>query len=142
MQNYIGDGYEQDAYIAELKGIHSEVRFTFRPLRYDQHLRLLDGFGGLKPEQRAKRIFQTIAKKLIKWDVIDSKGHVCAINAETLSRLRPKLADPLFNIIAGIDGSDDDPEKIEDTPESMDDLDAILDGKPNLEADEKNSEAA
>jgi len=107
MTGYIPDGYTESGYIAGVPRLFLAVRFEFRPMLVEEKQQAAkDGEGG----NVRKTMAEWLARKITRWDLQDADGQTLPIDAKTILRLRPKLFDRLFDVVAGNEASDLDPD--------------------------------
>ena len=141
-----GDGYFERGYLRGVKGLHPDVRFTYRPMKIQRLGWLQSAIEKVGNNQDKSYLLQaqTIIKynHLTDWDIADSKGEVLPITVDSLMDLRPAVFVGIVAIITGREASDvdDAPEHLQDSTEQ--DLVALYGGDavtPEVAA-EKNSE--
>lgn len=106
MKNYIADGYTCDAYIAENGRLHSSVKFSYRPLRYEERSIVTDGITNKTPRESARLVFATVARQVTAWDITADDGKDVEITPDNVSKLQPMLIDRIYNIVAGYSSGD------------------------------------
>jgi hypothetical protein len=146
MKAYIDDGCTERGYVAAVPGLHEAVRFSYRPATTPEQNRLQIGCQKLDAEKALSLRFGFLVQRLVEWDLVDRKSQPAPRTTATLERhVKPALFWRLYNIVAGFEASDQDPEA---TPEAKGtdtdmELRAIMEGlSPGAareEADEKNS---
>jgi hypothetical protein len=137
VQDYIDDGYEEDGYLAEEKGLHRELSFRFRPLLPEQR----DGIDQVTIREGAvkgcRAIAAALAKQIKGWSLKDGKGGDVAINPGNVARIRPRLFDKLWAVVSGRLPSDPKPDATAD--DCGDYVTTLLEGPDSRrEADAKN----
>ena len=137
MMNFIEDGYTEDGYLAAEKGLHGDLSFKFRPLLPEQR----DAIDEVTLKQGAskgvKAICGALADRVQSWDVKDSKGGDVPIKPESFGKLRPRLFDKLWAVVAGRYPSDVKPDATKE--EAGDYVSQIMGGpESKREGDAKN----
>ena len=135
--NFIDDGYSEDGFLAAEKGLHGDVTFSYRPLLPEQR----DGIDEVTLKQGAaqgaKVICSALAKNLVAWSIKDSKGQAVPIKPGAIGRLRPRLFDKLWAVVAGRMPSDVKPDASQ--AECGDYVTSLLEGPDaKREGDAKN----
>jgi hypothetical protein len=140
------DGYTESAYIAEIKRLHTTVRFKFRPSLLQERSKLASENARLAPHLGPVNTAKFLAGKIVEWDVKDQKGEPLDISPEVLMRLKPALLERITAIVLGFDGGDEDPdaatpdgEKIDDLSDSLEALSGKALGDARQDRKEKNS---
>jgi hypothetical protein len=145
MLNYVpDDGYNEPGYIKAVSGIHGPLRFKFRPMLPTDRATILISGSKLAPDLQQRSYAQAMRSRMVSWDLKDAHGNPAPITDEVMCRLKPKLFGRLFDVIAGLDAPDDDPDAVPGQP-TVDDsarLQAAIAGVPygnvKAEADLKN----
>ena len=110
MTDFIDDGYTEDGYLAAEKGFHGELSFRFRPMLPEQR----DGIDQVTIKEGSvkgcKAIATAIANKVSSWSLKNAKGEDVPITPANAGRLRPRLFDKLWAVIAGRMPSDPKPD--------------------------------
>lgn len=111
--SYIPDGYTEDVYFREFKGVHDEFRATYRPLSINQHSavnRDLDQAGD-NWERRNMVAARWISQLVISWNLKNpvTKEDVDHRNVAEVGHMRPAIFTRLWNVINNTDGGDVDP---------------------------------
>jgi hypothetical protein len=107
---FIGDGYTEQGYIAEVPRLHPAMRFKFRPFLQEDRSRLLNENDKLKAIQATANTAVKLADKLIEWDLKDAAGEPVTKDDKSIRRLKPALYMRLLGIVMGLDASDEDPD--------------------------------
>lgn len=103
----VDDGYTEDFFINEFKGLHGKLSGKFRPMLPDERDTMYQ-----KAQQKTTRVEQNavyrrcVRMHLVEWDAVDSKGNRQQISEHFLRHLRPALWDKLMAIVAGERASD------------------------------------
>lgn len=108
MLSIIHDGYTEPGYLAERKGLHPAVKFSFRPMLHEERTAVnnLIIAGGVKGP---RAMVSAIQKHVTEWDVKGKDGKPAEITLENIARLRPNQVEGLYNIVSGWSPSDPDP---------------------------------
>jgi hypothetical protein len=135
--DYIDDGYVEDGYLAAEKGMHGELSFRFRPLLPEQR----DGIDQVTIKEGSvkgcRAIAAAVAKQLQSWSLKDKSGGDVSITVGNVSRLRPRLFDKLWAVIAGRIPSEVKPDAAAE--DAGDYVTSLLEGPDaKREADAKN----
>jgi len=109
-QAYIDDGYTEQGYLQEVRGIHQACRFTYRPVMPGDMRETLHHWAEISATEKTERIYETLRKHLIKWDFEYDKK-ILPIEVVTLERLKQPFVDRIFNIITCSDISDERKDK-------------------------------
>lgn len=106
------DGYTEPGYIAPEKHLFdSPLRFKFRPLLPEERAEHFEAVEKLtNPVKNLLACNAFVASRLVEWDDTDEQGHVNAISAVTVGRLKATLSNRLYEIVLGVRPSDCDPE--------------------------------
>lgn len=112
MSDLIEDGYTEEGYIAAEDGIHGPLEFTFRPLLPATRDKLYGFINRDQYEQFHDAAAKTIIRdgNLVEWSLADSKGNPAGRTEQNLKRIKPKLFDKLYAIMAGTRASDRKPD--------------------------------
>ena len=105
---YIPDGYTEDGFIAEFKGVHESVQFKFRPVLPEAVRALMHNFYDKTAKVQSDIVNETLNRQLVEWDLCDHKGGPLPVSIEVLCHIKKPLKDRLFNIVTCYEGSDDD----------------------------------
>lgn len=140
VSSYIPDGYTAHGYIAAVPRMYGALRFTYRPMPVDERSVLFDMVERQRDRKKGESMSaKTIQKHLVDWE-LQYDGAEVKPTWENVLRLQPSLFVRLFNIVVGVDASDDDPELTRGEKES--ELDREFDAYMNVEtpedADAKN----
>jgi hypothetical protein len=142
------DGYTEQGFIAEVPGIHGEVRFKFRPMRCEVRSRVMDAMKDKKPAEQDAIVAKHLADHIVEWNVEDDRGKSVPVKIDTFRRLKPKLFYRLWDVVLGFDATDIDPawgddavaDHVDDLMEAADSPEPI--GAATEARDAKNSEPA
>ena len=132
---YIPDGYERDAKINAVPGLHGELIFKYRPLIYQQVSRMRAATGQFSNFRTGEVKLGAISSQITEWNVVNEAGDPLEHTAANVERLHPAICDQLFNIVAGFDPGDLDTPSDDQSEMS---LESILSGETQDEADAKN----
>lgn len=104
---FIDDGYTETKFIAERKGIHPSVTFTFRPTPIEERARIVSEAQAAKDPAQAERIIAVRLKEhLVNWTLTKE------INAANILRMKSVLLSRMVTIVLyGSDGGDKNPEE-------------------------------
>ena len=145
LTHIIPDGYDEPGYIAEQAGLHSAVRFVYRPMLAEERDTLARASAGKQPAEYYKVMAAAMASRIVSWDVVGVKDEALPVAASSIRTLRPRLFDRLYAIICGDSPSDVDPKasaQVRDE-EAEAALQAAIEGRPVSDvkqgADAKNS---
>lgn len=100
--HFIEDGYTLEGSIPEKPGVHSALRFKYRPVLAEE--RSTFRRAALSDQDVAnygKRMVDLIAKHLIEWDALLAGGCEAAVTRPLVAKLHPDLVDGIFDIIMG-----------------------------------------
>lgn len=101
------DGYTERGYI---KTIHGDGRFVYRPTRAIDESEHVAGSKEKEGAAWHQHCAERMVKHLVSWDAVDESGEAVPITAENLNSLPGLVFWKIYNIIAGFDLSDEDPE--------------------------------
>lgn len=136
------DGYTLEAYISEAPGIHSAVRFTYRPMLHSQRYPIAVALSEKPPVEGSSLMARAVAQFVQTWNITGAKSGEFAVSADNAARLKPALLEHIYAIVSGRVASDTDPDKPKETGEEDAALQAIVEGKAvgvlREEADAKN----
>ncbi|QDT41061.1 hypothetical protein Pan241w_11200 [Gimesia alba] len=126
---FIPDGYTEDGFIAESKGVHEAVRFKFRPVLPEAVRALMHNFYEKTAKAQSDIVNETLKRQLVEWDLCDLSDTPLKITTSNLCRIKKPLKDRLFNIVTCYEGSDDDQDS--DSQKEDEDLnfDELLSGE-------------
>lgn len=143
--NFIPDGYNATAYIAERPRVHFESRFTFRPALHGERAKISADIAAAKDANTASMVmYREIEKRVVEWDQVNRKGEPLKPTAVNIARLAPEFVERLFSVVCGFGPADSDPATsgvvVVAEP---DELTALLEGGPAVAdaaqgADSKN----
>lgn len=104
----INDGYNEPGYLAERKGLHPAVKFTFRPMLHEKRagVNALIMAGGVNGP---RAMVKAIVDHLVSWDVCDKDKKPVEVSLANVAHLRPNLIEGLYNIVSGWAPSDPEP---------------------------------
>lgn len=104
----INDGYNEPGYLAERKGLHPAVRFTFRPMLHEKRacVNALIMAGGVNGP---RAMVKAIVDHLVSWDVCGKDGKPVEVSLTNVAHLRPNIIEGLYNIVSGWSPSDPEP---------------------------------
>lgn len=119
---FIMDGYTTDGYLAEAKGIHPALHFSYRPMDpADRAVALKDlkkAQESHNPKKSELVAGEILSKRVLEWDLLYPQGHpnvgdVVEITPINMTCVQPLLADKLFAIVVmGTMASDEDDSKL------------------------------
>jgi hypothetical protein len=66
--------------------------------------------NALKAEQQDLMVAKLLAKQLVSWSLVDSKGKPVDLTEANVQKLRPAVFNRMFGIVVGSQPSDVDPE--------------------------------
>lgn len=133
------DGYTEEGYIKAVPQIHNALRFTFRPLLWEERTRMLAAADAAtdkgQTDKYDRQIATMLSKHLTSWSLTDGRkdeAKEVPINVDIIRRLKPKLALSLYYVVMGLQASDIDPDWPEEKKSEFEDLEleAELEGKP------------
>lgn len=110
--NVIRDGLDMPGYISEVEGLHTELRFRYRPMlpeHVDKFEFEREQLGVKDPEAARARIGKKIAVQVTQWSELDEKNNPLPITEMNCRKLRTTLQFKLWNIIAGYAPTSIDP---------------------------------
>lgn len=107
--DYINDGYTRSGYIAEVKGLHGELRFKYRPFLAEEDIVLAAATEQMNAASSYRNYVAAVASRITEWSLADSAGNQVPINASTVTRLAIPVWYKLKAIMLGIQPSDEDP---------------------------------
>lgn len=123
------DGYTEPGYIAERKGLHAALKFTYRPMLMEERDVVRAQWQTKTPLEAARLQVQQVVSRLVTWDNKDAKGETLPIKFEQVRTLRPNLLDAVYAVISGAVPSDPDPDRPDVTAVQLDaETEAILNG--------------
>jgi len=111
MPGFIGDGYEERAYLRGVPKLYDDVRFTFRPMLAEARADYVDRGSRLRAREQTKRSAEMIEHHVLEWDIRDDKDRLVPLTAENILRLHPNLFNRLLWVITGTEAWDDDPDE-------------------------------
>ena len=100
-QNYIDDGYQEDGFLAAEKGLHGDVSFSYRPLLPEQRDAIDEVTMKQGAAKGARAIAAALAKQVVTWSITDAKGEPVPISPARVGKIRPRLFDKLWAVVAG-----------------------------------------
>lgn len=119
----IRDGYTQPGYIKPVEGLHGGLRFSYRPM-LPEAVEVLetyrDKYGMDQPEKMRAKMAKEVHRQLEGWDVMFD-GSPAPLTEENVRRVRMSLQSKLYGVVAGLAGTDIDPEWIDD----LDDIESL-----------------
>lgn len=120
LQDFIGDGYEIEGYIAPLERLGvGEWKFTYRPLVGGKRERLLALIDESNPaahmyaEAAYDDSVKMLAKQIVKWE------KPVPVTEENIRRMQPNAFRIVRNIVLGLRPSDPRPEGEAPQPTSL-----------------------
>lgn len=99
---FLDDGYSEDGVIPEVKGLHPEVRFRFRPALLADKQRYWKGFADASPDEQAKRTATLIASHVEGWNLTEGRPVVAQV-----LKMRPAIIDGIVVRILGYSPADE-----------------------------------
>lgn len=112
MSDFIDDGYTERGRIDAEDGIHGQLDFEYRPMIPTVQGRLLE-------KKDAEGFVDACAKVLVRdghlksWSLKDSKGEPVPLTESNVKRVKPRLFDKLWTVIAGLRPSDGEAKPID-----------------------------
>lgn len=97
---FIDDGYTETAYILPMEGLHGGVTFQYRPMLYDQRQRVSEMLRAAATGEGTTILSAAICQQVLTWDLPRE------LKPANVRRLRPKLLDRIYLIVAGHQPSD------------------------------------
>ena len=105
--DFIDDGYTEKGHIDAETGIHGPLDFEYRPMIVSVQGRLLEKKGSDDFTEACCKLLGSAKDGHLKdWSLVNSKKEKVAITPDNLKRVRPRLFDKLWQIIAGLRASD------------------------------------
>lgn len=136
------DGYTESAYVAAMPGVFNAQTIRYRPLTHTERYVIGNALGTKSPAEASKLLIATLAKHLKEWDVCVADGGTLPINAESVAKLKPELAERFYAIVTGRFGGDQNPNEASSGSAADDELKAIMEdrtvGEVREEAHVKN----
>lgn len=108
---FIPDGYTETGILREVPGLHPRIKFRFRPLLIEQRVEYFAVAEKLQGMQLRRLVALHLSRQLVDWDLKDPQGNVIPLTPEAILRLKPRVFDRLFEIIAGEAAPDELPEQ-------------------------------
>lgn len=122
---YIHDGYTQQGYIAPVAGMHSGLRFVFRPMSGAERRRALANVERENERTRDNRTAVVVAEKIVSWELTrpgpDRQPEPAPISSDSVLHLHADVMEKLIAVVFGMRANDPDPEAAE-APKSVEDL--------------------
>ncbi len=103
--DYIEDGYTEKGSLDAEAGIHGAIQFEYRPMMPVAQGRLLDTKGEAFIPAVAKALCGKEGS-LKSWSLVDSKKQPVPVSEANILRIKPRLFDKLWQVVAGIRPSD------------------------------------
>jgi hypothetical protein len=97
VSSLIADGCTRSGKIEAVPGLHSGLRFSWRPLTVTQLGHFHDAAAVKTPSSLRQLIAEWLAKSITAWDT--SGG---AINNRVVLQLQPRLFDAVWNVVSGV----------------------------------------
>ena len=111
MPGFIGDGYEERAYLRGVPKLYDDVRFTFRPMLAEARADYVDRGSRLRAREQTRRSAEVIEHHVIDWDIRNGDNHLLPITTDVILRLHPNLFNRFLWVITGTEAWDDDPDE-------------------------------
>jgi hypothetical protein len=106
-KNIITDGYTRHGYIAVADGLHSGLRFQYRPMLPEEAAVFVgETFERMAPKKRYALAAAAIADKVKEWDEQDEAGKPLPVTQENVRRLPWHLFNRLLNVVCGFGSND------------------------------------
>lgn len=97
---FIDDGYTQTGHIQAAEGLHGAVTFQFRPMLYEQRQRVSEMLRAATTDEATHVLAAAICQQVLSWNLPRE------LKPANVRRLRPKLLDRIYLIVAGHEPSD------------------------------------
>lgn len=97
---FIDDGYTQTAYIQPTAGLHGGLSFQYRPMLYEQRQRVSEMLRAAATGEGTTILAAAVCQQVLSWDLPRE------LKPANVRRLRPKLLDRIYLIVAGHQPSD------------------------------------
>lgn len=97
---FIDDGYTQTGHILPIEGLHGAVTFQFRPMLYEQRQRVSELLKAAATGEATQVLAAAICQQVLSWNLPRK------LKPANVRRLRPKLLDRIYLIVAGHEASD------------------------------------
>ncbi|RCS43936.1 hypothetical protein DTL42_18290 [Bremerella cremea] len=97
---FIDDGYTQSGHIQASAGLHGAVSFQFRPMLYEQRQRIAEMLRAAANDEATQVMVAAICQQVLSWNLPRE------LKPANVRRLRPKLLDRIYLIVAGHEPSD------------------------------------
>lgn len=107
--DYLTDGYTEKGFIAEVVGLHGDLRFEYRPLLVSQEAALYELAQASNQAEFQEAVGKLLVRQLVSWSLKDNKGTPIQITEANVMRLRPRLFNRLFSIVRGTEPTELDP---------------------------------
>jgi hypothetical protein len=106
-RNIISDGYTRSGYIMPADGLHSGLRFKYRPMLPEEAAVFVgDQFERMPPKKRYALAAAAIAGQVKEWDEQDEAAKPLPVTQENVRRLPWHLFNRLLNVVAGFGAND------------------------------------
>lgn len=103
---FIDDGYNRDGVIKAEPRVWPQINFTYRPMTSSESVEHQVKAKNLDDVAWHKLLCQSLAGKLVSWDVKTRKGESVAISPENIQSLLQPVVLRLWQIVRG-DAADD-----------------------------------
>lgn len=137
------DGYNQEFFLKSVPNVHTDVRGTFRPALHAERYAINEEIQKRKSGPASRFMCEVISKYVRAWNIKGQDGSALPITVENIVRVKPKIIERLYAMIAGWDGGDVDEGAAPNQAEAELGLEAVLLGVSKQVAreasDEKNS---
>ncbi len=105
--DFIDDGYTENGHIDAEAGIHGPLDFEYRPMVPQVQARTLAKKDGDEFINAMSKELAGEKDALVKsWSLMNSKKESVPVTEANIKRLRPRLYDKLWQVVAGVRASD------------------------------------
>lgn len=135
---YISDGYTRSGIISEVPRLYPAVRLSWRPVLVAERVKIVDEIANATSRPLGEAIAaREVARRIVKWDLVDAKGEAVPVSPEHLLRVHPALNFRIYQVVMGYEAPDEDAaqQPQQDDPELV----ALLNGSTGEAQAEKNS---
>ncbi|MBL8794797.1 MAG: hypothetical protein JNM56_12890 [Planctomycetia bacterium] len=103
------DGYTESAFILGVERIHPDLRFEYRPITLIESVAYSRAVKDLDGKELHEHSAKWAAGRLLSWDLRGKDGKTVPIQADMLTRLKPRLFYRMQAVLLGNEAPDIDP---------------------------------
>lgn len=98
---FIDDGFTLQGKITELRGVHPEIHFTYRPAMPVRAYAFASSRLNRTPEEQLEETAKLLAEHVTDWDARDRVGNVLPRDVRTFKGIYARALDQMLDAVLG-----------------------------------------